>query len=89
MVLSEQSILRRQREKLGLSQQQVAERARIHPQQYQKFETEKRNLSSSSFNIACRVLEALELDIIGYFHGEYVLSEETYSIPLPENEIEG
>jgi len=78
-VLSEQSILKRARAKLGLSQQQVADRARIHMQQYQKFETETRNLSSSSFDIACRVLEALDLDIARYFHGDYVFSEETYA----------
>ena len=83
-VLTEQSILRRARTKLRLSQQQVADRARIHMQQYQKFETETRNLSSSSFDIACRVLEALELDIVRYFHGDYVLSEEYYELPLKD-----
>jgi len=77
-VLSEQSILRRARVKLGLTQQQVADKAGIHMQQYQKFEAGTRNLSSSTFHIACRVLEALELDIVRYFHGDYVLSEETY-----------
>jgi len=85
-VLSEQSILRRARTKLGLSQQQVADRARIHMQQYQKFETETRNLSSATFDIACRVLEALEMDIVSYFHGGYVLSEEYYGLPLKGEE---
>jgi len=78
-VLSEQSILRWARAKLGLTQQQVADKAGIHMQQYQKFETETRNLSSSTFHIACRVLEALELDIVRYFHGDYTLSEKIYS----------
>ena len=77
-VLSEQSVLRRAREKLNLSQQQVADRAQIHMQQYQKFETETRDLSSVSFRVACKVLEVLELDIVGYYRGDYVFSEETY-----------
>ena len=77
-MLPEQAILKRARAKLGLSQQQVADKAGIHMQQYQKFEAGTRNLSSSTFHIACRVLEALELDIVRYFHGDYVLSEETY-----------
>ena len=85
-VLSEQSMLRRARAKLGLSQQQVADKARIHMQQYQKFETGTRNLSSATFDIACRVLEALEMDIVSYFHGGYVLSEEYYGLPLKEEE---
>ena len=69
-VLSEQSILRRARAKLELSQQQVADKAKIHMQQYQ---TGTRNLSSATFDIACRVLEALEMDVVCYFHGGYVL----------------
>jgi transcriptional regulator with XRE-family HTH domain len=85
-MLSEQSILRRARARQGLTQQQVADKADIHMQQYQKFETETRNLSSSSFNIACRVLEALELDIVRYFHGDYVFSEECYDLPLKKED---
>lgn len=79
-VLSEQSILRRARAKLGLSQQQVADRAGIHMQQYQKFETGTRDLSTARFHIACRVLQALELDIVRYSQGDYVLSEEFYEL---------
>jgi transcriptional regulator with XRE-family HTH domain len=86
-MLSEQSILRRARAKLGLTQQQVAEKAGIHMQQYQKFETGTRDLSSSSFHIACRVLEALELDIVRYFHGDYVFSEEYYDLPFKEEDL--
>jgi len=87
-VLSEQAILRRARAKLGLSQQQVADKAGIHMQQYQKFEKETRDLSTARFYIACRVLEALELDITRYFHGDYVLSEEYYDLPPKEEDVE-
>ena len=76
----EHSILKQARDKLGLTQQQVADKARIHQRQYQRFESGTRNLSSSSFNIACRVLDVLQLDIAAYAHGEYILSEETEEI---------
>ena len=55
-IMSEEEkwILRNNREKLGLTQQQVAYKAKIHLRQYQRFETGERNLSSASFTIACR-----------------------------------
>jgi len=73
-VRSEASILKNAREKLGMTQQQVADNAKIQLRQYQRFESGERNLSSSSFNIACRILDALQLDITSYAHGKYVLS---------------
>jgi len=81
-MLMEHHILKRAREKLGLTQQQVADKAKIHYRQYQRFESGERNLSSSSFNIACRVLKALDLDISAYDRGDYVISEETVDIPI-------
>ena len=73
-VLYEQRIVHR------LTQKQVAERAKITLQQYQKFERGARNIMTSSFRIACRVIEALELDITRFFHGEYVIGEEVYFV---------
>jgi transcriptional regulator with XRE-family HTH domain len=87
LLLTEQSILKWARAKLGLSQQQVADKAGIHMQQYQKFETGTRDLSTARFHLACRVLEALELDMTRYFHGDYVLSEEYYDLPLKEEDV--
>ncbi|GFH43331.1 hypothetical protein Hs30E_18820 [Lactococcus hodotermopsidis] len=81
-VLFEHGVLRQAREKLGLTQQQVADQANIHQRQYQRFESGERNLSSSSFNIACRVLDVLQLDIAKYAHGDYIFSEETMEIQL-------
>jgi transcriptional regulator with XRE-family HTH domain len=75
-VQSEATILKNAREKLGMTQQQVADKAGIQLRQYQRFENRERDLSSSSFGIACRVLDALALDINTYAHGGYVLSEE-------------
>ncbi len=76
MRVEEKWILRDYREKLGLTQQQVADRAKIQLRQYQRFESGERNLSSSSFLIACRVIEALGLDINKYYHGGYVLVDD-------------
>ena len=75
---SEAGILKNAREKLGMTQQQVADNARIQLRQYQRFESGERNLSSSSFNIACRILDALQLDITSYAHGKYVLSQDEW-----------
>ena len=63
---------------LGLTQQKVADRAKIPLQSYQNFEKGKRNLRTASFDIACRVLEALEMDIAGFYHGEYEIGEEIF-----------
>ncbi len=81
MHVEEKWILRDYRDKLGLTQQQVADKAKIQLRQYQRFETGERNLSSSSFNIACRVIEALGLDITKYHHGDYVLGDEVDICP--------
>ena len=67
--------LKERRVTSGLTQQQVADKAGIKLQQYQKFESGERNLRAASFQLACRVLEALELDITRYYHGGYDLQK--------------
>ena len=59
---------------------EVADRAGISIQQYQKFERGARNIMTSSFTTACKVIEALELDITRFYHDEYVIGEEIYLI---------
>ena len=66
------SVLREQRKKLGITQRQCAERAKIAERQYQYFENGERNLMTCSFEIACRVIRALELDPTGFFHDKLV-----------------
>jgi transcriptional regulator with XRE-family HTH domain len=73
---SEASIIKNAREKLGMTQQQVADKAGINLRQYQRFEGGERNLTSSSFNIGCSVLEALKIDIVAFWRGDVALSEE-------------
>ena len=73
------SVLRERRVVLGLTQQQVADRAGIVLQQYQKFESGERDIMTSSFRTACKVIDALEMDIMDFFHGEYTIGEKVYS----------
>ena len=81
MRVEEKWILKDYREKLGMTQQEVADKAKIQLRQYQRFESGERNLSSSSFNIACRVIEALGLDPTKYHHSDYVLGDEVEMSP--------
>ena len=65
------SMLREWRLLNGLTQEQVARKAGIAQQQYQRFESGSRDLRRCSFQIACQVLEALDIDIVKFYHGEY------------------
>lgn len=58
----EHQILKNQRENLGLTQQQVADRAKIQLRQYQRLESGERSIYGSSFRIAISVCKALNLD---------------------------
>lgn len=73
--MNTKSILQERRVILGMTQKQVAEKANIPLQSYQRFESGDRNIKTASFQLVCRVLEALELNITDFFHGEYVLGE--------------
>jgi transcriptional regulator with XRE-family HTH domain len=73
-VRSERRILQDAREELGLTQRQVADAAKIRLRQYQRFESGERNLTSSSFDIARRVLDALGLDLSAFARGDYSFS---------------
>ena len=79
-IMPERGILIGRREKLGLSQGEVAAKAGITLKQYQRFEGHSHNLSSSSLRIVHAVLSALELDITAFQNGEYSFE------PLPEND---
>lgn len=75
----EKSILFERRVLLGLTQKQVAEKAKIPMQSYQRFESGERNILTASFQMACRVIEALDMNISDFYHGKYVLSEPIYN----------
>ena len=73
--LKDDGILRERRVILGLTQMQVAEKAKIPLQSYQRFESGDRDIQTASFQVACRVIEALDMNISDFFHGEYVFGE--------------
>lgn len=73
--LNNGGILREKRVSLGLTQQQVADKAKIKLQQYQKLESGERDIKNCSYDLACRVIEALGMNVADFFHGEYVFGE--------------
>lgn len=73
------STLHQKRLVLELTQQQVADRANIDLQQYRKFESGARDVRRASFDVACRVIKALEMDVGKFFDGDYSFGEEIYS----------
>lgn len=60
------TILRKQREALGLTQQAVADAAKIKFRQYERYESGERSLDRASFRIGvgiCRVLKINPFDV--------------------------
>lgn len=72
--------LRNQREKLGLSQEEVAEKAEIKLSQYQRYENTEGAFGNSSMRIVNSVLTALGLDPTAYANGDYTFRD------LPEDD---
>lgn len=60
--------LKARRHELHLTQQAVADKADIRLQQYQKFESGERSILTASFVIACKVLNALKIDIEDFYN---------------------
>ena len=75
----EGQILGERRLELGMTQEDVAFEAGMSLQQYQRFESGTRDLRRCSFEVACKVLEALQMDIVKFYHGEYTFGEEIYA----------
>jgi len=71
-------VLKKRRNQLGLTQQEVAEKAGINIKQYQRFETGERELTDASFMTTCQVLKALDMDAGKYATGEYEIKELIY-----------
>lgn len=62
LVEFEHNILKNRRLELELTQQQVADIAKIQLRQYQKLESGERSVYGASFRIAISVCKALQLD---------------------------
>lgn len=65
--ITSQEILRIRREKLGLSQQQVAKVAKLQLRQYQRIESGERNLESATLRTALAICAVLKLDPYTFF----------------------
>lgn len=61
-VQTDGDVLRDRREMLGLTQQQVADRAGIQLRQYQRFETNERGLSGASMRIGLSICSVLKIN---------------------------
>ena len=70
------AVLSERRQMLSMTQQEVADRANITLRQYQRLESGERNILTCSFGLACRVIEALDMDVSKFYHGDYYLEEE-------------
>ena len=71
--MPDKGVLINRREELGMTQEEVAEKAGITLKQYQRFEVQESGLSSSSFRIVHAVLYALGLDTTALKKGKYSL----------------
>ena len=76
MIPTAAAVLLKKRRMLRLTQQEVADRANITLRQYQRLESGERNILTSSFGLACRIIEALDMDVSKFYHGDYYLEEE-------------
>lgn len=56
--------------------ERIADRAKITLRQYQRLESGERSILTCSFGLACRVIEALDMDVSKFYHGDYYLEEE-------------
>ena len=68
-------VLKKRRIQMGLTLQEVANKAGIDIKQYQRFESGDRELASASFATTVQVLKALDLDAEKYTAGEYEIKE--------------
>ena len=62
MILPDHEYLRRQREGMGMTQQEVADKAGILLRQYQRLESGERSMASASMRIGMAVCDVLKLD---------------------------
>lgn len=69
------AVLSERRQMLRMTQQEVADRANITLRQYQRLESGERSILTCSFGLACRVIEALDMDVSKFYHGDYYLEE--------------
>lgn len=72
------AVLLKKRQMLRLTQQEIADRAKITLRQYQRLESGERSILTCSFGLACRVIEALDMDVSKFYHGDYYQNNSDY-----------
>ena len=87
VIQDEKAILLEARKRLGLTQQQVADKAYVTIRHYRMFESGERKLSTSSFVTASKVLDALQLDLTAFARGDYTSYEQVN--PVEDTEMSG
>ena len=75
---NENMYLKIRRNQLGLTQQEVADRAEIQLKEYQRIEMGIRNIHRVNFRTGYNVLRVLQIDIDKYMNGEYLVKELLY-----------
>jgi len=84
-----QHILKKRREKLGLTQRQVADIASIDIRLYQRLESGERQISRTSFRIGVAIADVLKLDVHELIHNptvdEYLNEKKEYERLANEN----
>ena len=61
------NIIKKHREHLGMTQQQVANEVGITVRQYQRYESGERSIYSASFQIGVKLFKVLRLEIKEFF----------------------
>lgn len=78
-ILGQGQELRKQREALGLTQQQVAKRANMDIRQYQRLESGERSMLSTSLRIGLNICYALQIDPMYYCEAKLIHKPEKMS----------
>ena len=80
-------ILKTRRIELRLTQQQVADGAKVQLQQYQRLETGERNIESASMRIALSICAVLKLDPFVFFPECYTMNKYSDTVKREEEPI--
>lgn len=70
VVHQEHYIIKQHREKLGYTQQQIADKCGMTVRQYQRYESGEKSIYSSSFNFGVKICHYLQIDLDDLFHFE-------------------
>ena len=64
---SMEGVIKEHRERLGMTQQQVANEIGITVRQYQRYESGEKSIYSASFQIGVKLFKVLKLEIKEFF----------------------